>query len=214
VLYDATRQDRDKVTPVAQRLSEMKAGLEAGEKEILGTTIHGHLLNRVKALSPDKFDELASWFPEDEVVLSYRPALDAGYRSLAQASAGQRAAAMLSFLLAQGDEPLLFDQPEDDLDNALVSELVVARIRHDKARRQLIVVTHNANIVVNGDAELVLCMNFAGGNIQNPQAGGLQEAGVRRSICDVMEGGRRAFEQRYRRILKDLDDLERLENRA
>lgn len=126
---------------------------------------------------------------------------------MARASDGQRAAAMLSFLLAYGDEPLVLDQPEDDLDNALVSDLVVAQLRDNKSRRQVIVVTHNPNIVVNGDADLVLCMQFVGGQIADPVCGGLQETIIRQRICDVMEGGREAFKQRYKRILEDLDRM-------
>ena len=189
----------------------MKAGLEARDKAILGTTLHGALEKRLKSLQQEKFDDLAVWFPDDEVTLSYRPAPGKGYQGIAQSSAGQRAAAMLSFLLAQGNEPLLLDQPEDDLDNALVSELVVQRLRQGKTHRQLIVVTHNPNVVVNGDAELVLHMAFRSGSIDVAEAGGLQEPEIRHSICSVMEGGRLAFEQRYRRILEDLDDLDKLD---
>ena len=55
---------------------------------------------------------------------------------------------MLAFLLAHGDEPLVLDQPEDDLDNQIIYSLVVTQMREDKLRRQIIVVTHNPNIVV------------------------------------------------------------------
>jgi ABC-type lipoprotein export system ATPase subunit len=204
-LFNATREDW--ATPVGERLSEMKRDLENCEKEVLRHRVHGAFEKRLKQLKPEDFDRLATWFPDDEVKLEYRPAPGDKHQTLKQASAGQRAAAMLSFLLAQGDEPLLLDQPEDDLDNALVSELVVQRIRKSKLHRQLIVVTHNANVVVNGDAELVLHMGFRSGSIDALQAGGLQEPEIRQSICDVMEGGRKAFEQRYQRILKDLDKV-------
>ena len=113
----------------------------------------------------------------------------------------------MSFVLSHGQEPLLLDQPEDDLDNALISELVVDQIRSNKFRRQIIIVTHNPNIVVNGDAELVLPMVFTGGQIQQNDAGGLQERAVRERICNIMEGGRIAFYQRYKRILEDLDSI-------
>lgn len=207
VLYDATQAD--KATDVGHRLLAMKHGLEDGDRKVLDTDIPARLQQRLKALPPERFDELAGWFPEDEVTLSYRPKPGADHKPLTQASDGQRAAAMLSFLLAQGEQPLLLDQPEDDLDNALVSELVVRQIREGKQARQLIVVTHNPNIVVNGDAELVLRMQFDRGSIQALPSGGLQERQVRESICEVMEGGRPAFEQRYKRILEDLDKLDR-----
>lgn len=64
----------------------------------------------------------------------------------------------------------------------------------------MIVVTHNANIVVNGDAELVVALVARNGETHQECAGCLQERNVRETICAVMEGGREAFEERYRRI--------------
>jgi predicted ATPase len=107
----------------------------------------------------------------------------------------------LAFVLGYGDEPILLDQPEDDLDNTLIYELLVRRLRETKATRQVIVVTHNPNIVVHGDAELVVSLEAAGGQTRIAYKGGLQEQKGRDEICRVMEGGRDAFEKRYRRIM-------------
>ena len=74
----------------------------------------------------------------------------------------------------------------------------------NKTRRQVIVVTHNANIVVNGDAELVLALESRGGQTAYQAQGGLQDDKVRQTICEVMEGGEKAFELRYRRIKEGL----------
>ncbi|MGZ4969265.1 MAG: TrlF family AAA-like ATPase [Methylobacter sp.] len=191
------------------RLLELKQALEEmSEKQhdpmILDTRFRADLVRRIENLPSEAFDELAGWFPEDEVTLEYRPSKNKPYKNINQASAGQKTAAMLSFLLVHGDEPLLLDQPEDDLDNALVSELVVEQLRKNKVRRQLLVVTHNANIVVNADAELVMTMDFDG-QINLASVGGLQETSVRKDICRVMEGGEQAFRQRYKRILEDLE---------
>lgn len=95
---------------------------------------------------------------------------------------------------------MVLDQPEDDLDNHLIYDLIVRQLREKKRHRQLIVVTHNPNIVVNGDAELVLALDVRSGQTRIAQRGGLQEQAVRDEICRVMEGGREAFELRYRRI--------------
>ncbi len=189
---------------VGERLLNMKLDIEGKNKKILRTTLHGALVKRLEALQDESFDELAWWFPEDEVTLEYRPRKNAAYKNINQASAGQKTAAILSFLLVHGDEPLLLDQPEDDLDNALVSELVVEQLRRNKAHRQLLVVTHNANIVVNADADFVMTMDF-NGQINLASEGGLQEIAVRQDICRVMEGGEEAFRQRYKRILEDLE---------
>ncbi len=206
-LWDATKPGGG--SSVGERLQSMREDLESASSRVLETTLHGKLVKRLQELPPEAFDELAWWFPEDEVMLEYRPAPGAGYKSIQQASAGQKTAAMLSFLLAHGEEPLLLDQPEDDLDNALVSQLVVSQLRQNKSRRQLVIITHNANIVVNGDAELVSTMKFAGGQINLGSSGGLQEESIRRDVCEVMEGGEEAFRQRYKRILEDLKELGR-----
>jgi ABC-type lipoprotein export system ATPase subunit/histidinol phosphatase-like PHP family hydrolase len=194
---------------VPERLQEIKQSLEEMNELVLNTKLHGKFTKRLKEMKPEVavtvFDELATWFPEDAVDLHYKRDESSSFQSLQQASAGQKTAAILSFLLAHGSEPLLMDQPEDDLDNALVSELVVTQLRNNKSRRQLIVITHNANIVVNGDAELVMPMEFVGGQIVNNTSGGLQERSVRKKVCEIMEGGEKAFEQRYKRILKDME---------
>lgn len=207
MLWDVSNVDDSQLIP--GKLAELKQSLEEiGQKihpdnTVLNTRLWLDLTRRIESLPSEAFDELATWFPEDQVTLEYRPKPGSAYRSIKQASAGQKTAAMLSFLLVHGKEPLLLDQPEDDLDNALVSELVVGQLRKNKDQRQLIVVTHNANIVVNADAELVMTMDF-NGQITLDSSGGLQEQTVRQAVCRVMEGGEEAFRQRYKRILEDL----------
>lgn len=207
VLWDVI--DVDDPQLISGRLAELKQTLEEmSEKRhdatVLKSRFRAELVRRIEALPNEVFDELACWFPEDEVTLEYRPRKGSAYKNIHLASAGQKTAAMLSFLLVHGDEPLLLDQPEDDLDNALVSDLVVEQLRRNKQHRQLMVVTHNANIVVNADAELVMTMDF-NGQVNLASAGGLQERSVRQDICRVMEGGEEAFRQRYKRILQDLE---------
>ena len=114
---------------------------------------------------------------------------------------------MLAFLLAHGDEPLVLDQPEDDLDNQLIYSLVVRQMRENKLRRQIIAVTHNPNIVVNGDAEMLHVLDFAAGQCQVVQSGSLQGTEMREEVCRVMEGGRDALERRYRRLEAGQSDV-------
>lgn len=113
---------------------------------------------------------------------------------------------MLSLLLAFGGEPLIVDQPEDDLDNAMVMDLVVSQIRANKTHRQLIVVTHNPNVVVNGDAEWVIPMHFHKGQIDVDATGlgAVSELGTRKAICTIMEGGENALRMRYKKILENI----------
>ena len=150
--------------------------------------------------NPELLDKLLAWFPEDGLQVEYSRGDGTDFRPIDQASAGQRAAAMLAFLLAHGEEPLILDQPEDDLDNHLIYDLVVRQIRENKLRRQIIVVTHNPNIVVNGDAEMLHALDFVRGQCVVQQSGSLQEEEMREEVCRVMEGGREAFERRYRRL--------------
>ncbi|MDP3028165.1 MAG: ABC transporter [Deltaproteobacteria bacterium] len=155
----------------------------------------------VAKLQPESLDRLDLWFPEDSLDVQYSTSGDRqSFRPIQEGSPGQKTAALLAFLLSYGEEPLILDQPEDDLDNHLIYDLIVTQLREVKRRRQIIVVTHNANIVVNGDAEFVVALVARGGQTQMECAGSLQEKIVRDTICSVMEGGRKAFEQRYRRI--------------
>ena len=78
-------------------------------------------------------------------------------------------------------------------------------INEKKQSQQIIVVTHNPNIVVNTNSEQVIHMEFAGGEINASHSGALQDFEIRDAICDVMEGGREALESRYYRITKVLE---------
>lgn len=155
----------------------------------------------LRRVPPERVDRLALYLPEDAVTVSYHNYQGNGWQSLAQGSPGQQTAALLAFVLGYGSEPIILDQPEDDLDNTLIYNLLVSRLRETKRKRQVIVVTHNPNIVVHGDAELVLSLKAAAGQSHIACQGGLQERQVRDEICNVMEGGREAFESRYQRIM-------------
>lgn len=191
--------------PTHRRVTGLKIGILEKCNEILGHVLHGKFVTAISRMTDDDADTLLEWFPEDKVNVEFRRLDSDRFQSLERASAGQKTSAILSFLLAHGDEPLLLDQPEDDLDNALIYDLVVQQIRNNKSRRQIIVVTHNANIVVNGDAELVIPMIFDHGQINVACSGGLQDRSVREEICSIMEGGKEAFKQRYKRILQDME---------
>ena len=150
-------------------------------------------------------DHIFCWFPEDGLQVEYSRKGDGkDFQPIGQASAGQRAAAMLAFLLAYGEEPLVLDQPEDDLDNHLIYNLIVTQIRANKQHRQLIIVTHNPNIVVNGDAELIYALEFGKGQCIVKPPGSLQDQAMREEVCLVMEGGDTAFEKRYKRLGKEI----------
>lgn len=162
--------------------------------------VGGHFRNALqrKHEKPEFADHIEAWFPEDDLHIEYQR--EGSWHPISRGSQGQRSAALLAFLLAFGEEPIVLDQPEDDLDNHLIYDLIVRQIRENKLRRQLIIVTHNPNVVVNGDAELVHVMEFGRGQCYVKQSGALQENDLRNEVCRVMEGGHEAFSRRWKRL--------------
>ena len=108
------------------------------------------------------------------------------WRPLEQLSKGQKATAVLLLLLLESDAPLIVDQPEDDLDNRFISEGIVPKIRIGKQRRQFIFATHNANIPVLGDAELITALEATGepGAGVRAQRQPYRHFGIRAGRCD------------------------------
>lgn len=153
--------------------------------------------------SQDQRDEFAFIFPDDFLSIGYKTESDGIFKDITQGSPGQKNAVILSFILSYGTQPLILDQPEDDLDNHLIYDMIVRHLRKIKEKRQIIIVTHNANIVVNGNADLVIPLIAEGGETIINQEGTIQDEQVRDEICRVMEGGRIAFEMRYKRILRE-----------
>jgi DNA repair exonuclease SbcCD ATPase subunit len=116
-----------------------------------------------------------------------------------QASPGQRATAMLALALSSGTEPLIIDQPEDDLDNRYIYEEVVKVLGRVCGQRQVIVATHNANIPVLGDAEMILALDAAADRSSVLAAGGLENPVVAHQVRHILEGGDEAFRARQAR---------------
>jgi len=127
------------------------------------------------------------------------------WQKLEQLSTGQKATAVLLLLLLESDAPLLVDQPEDDLDNRFIFEEIVPRMREEKRRRQFLFSTHNANIPVLGDAELILGLSALGeategrARIAPEHVGSIDAQPVRELVEELLEGGQEAFERRRRK---------------
>lgn len=122
----------------------------------------------------------------------------ATWRTLEELSTGQKATAVLLLLLLESDVPLIVDQPEDDLDNRFITDGVVPIMRREKRRRQFIFSTHNANIPVLGDAELIVGMTATGdaAAIEMEHRGAIDASEVCSLVGEILEGGRTAFETR------------------
>lgn len=137
-------------------------------------------------------------------------------------SPGKKALVLLKLLIDLADSkcPILIDQPEDDLDNRSVFNDLIPFIKRKKKDRQIIIVTHNANVVLGADAEEIIVANQQGSNVPNKryrfeyrsgaiennqplfaadgevELGILNSQGIQQHICDILEGGERAFELR------------------
>jgi ABC-type Mn2+/Zn2+ transport system ATPase subunit len=115
-------------------------------------------------------------------------------------SPGQRSSAMLPLIALAETDPLIIDQPEDNLDNAMVGDTLTRILADLKERRQIIVSTHNPNIVVGGDAEQVVVLDAPGVHTaQVEHTGSIDDAGVIDAVLTIMEGGREAFDARRKR---------------
>ena len=197
----ATDEDRlERIDRLKIKLIHIaNAGQDAGEE--MPVSIRAPFINHLANRTTEDKARLLAWFPPDLLKLRYRKTPGGSFNDLEKGSPGQVAAAVLAFLLAYGDEPILLDQPEDDLDNRLIYDLIVKEIQTNKLRRQLLIVTHNPNILVNGNADLVIPIEEQSGLASIPITGSLQDPEVRKTVCDIMEGGRQALERRFRRIV-------------
>jgi len=125
---------------------------------------------------------------------------DEHWQPLDALSTGQKATAILLLLLLESDAPLVVDQPEDDLDNRFIAEGIVPRMREEKRMRQFVFSTHNANIPVLGDAELIVGLSATGdqSEVASGHLGSIDMKSVRDLVEELLEGGHDAFEQRRR----------------
>lgn len=123
---------------------------------------------------------------------------EARFQPIDGLSTGQQCTAVLHLLLLDNEDPLILDQPEDNLDNAFIAERIVTELRNAKLTRQFIFATHNANIPVFGDAEWigVLSVEENKGRILPQQQGAIDLPEIQHLAADILEGGEVAFNQR------------------
>lgn len=125
------------------------------------------------------------------------PVLKYKGRDLNRISVGQKGTVYLKMMLATEafSKPIIFDQPEDDLDNEFIMDELIDLFKSLKKYRQVIIVTHNANLVVNADAEQIIIAKNDKGRLSY-FAGSLENEGINANICKILEGGKSAFEKR------------------
>ncbi len=139
--------------------------------------------------------------------LDYNYQLMQGKKKLQQLSPGERGALLLIFylLLDKDNKPLIIDQPEDNLDNHSVANILVPFIRKAKANRQIILVTHNPNLAVVSDAEQVIYVNIDKENEYDfeYQSGSIENRIINEKIVQVLEGAMPAFNKRKRKYYEE-----------
>lgn len=149
----------------------------------------------------------AHWlFGTDHITVRYEIAYDGV--DIRKLSPGTRGIVLLLLYLAlddADDRPLIIDQPEENLDPKSVFDELVGLFVAAKAKRQVIIVTHNANLVINTDADQIIVAEAgphqAGGLPPiSYVGGGLENAAIRKAVCDILEGGEAAFRERARRL--------------
>jgi len=224
--FTGTRISKDKIDNICQKISESESPLESwksalDELKILAeykiledkpielpetplltdTGLNSTNIQRiVEMFSPDNWLAMVTQEIEFEPKFFYSTGNEMqDVIPFSEASAGQQATALLSVLLNQEGSPLLIDQPEDDIDNRAIND-IIQNIWQAKNKRQLIFTSHNANLVVNGDAELVVCCDYKESSQQTQGAikyeGAIDNPEIKREITLIMEGGEKAFKLR------------------
>ena len=120
-------------------------------------------------------------------------------REFRQLSLGQQQSVLLALMLsAETNTPLIIDQPEDNLDGEFIYKSVVPVLRRAKERRQVIIVTHNANIAVLGDAEQIVVLRGSNERALISSRGSIDDPATQEAACAILEGSKEAFQRRAR----------------
>lgn len=167
--------------------------------------------------SSEWWQQVASWiYSTDHIQMRYSITYDGV--AIEHLSPGTRGIVLLLLYLVidkHDTRPLIIDQPEENLDPKSVFDELVPHFREARRRRQVIIVTHNANLVVNTDADQVIVasaernhgiglptVSYLSGSLENPS--------IRKAVCDILEGGERAFLDRERRYRLHWENIHRL----
>lgn len=190
---DEVASDLAKTFPPAKLIDIVESGNGQLFADVLGRDIGQ--MNRVVAYLSDHSElyELEAIPPAMRLDITMYD--DGQPKSVESLSVGQKATALLPLVLRPLPYPLLFDQPEDDLDNHFIIESLVEEIRELKLKRQLIFVTHNANIPVLGEADKIIVMSMENPTKANSPTGGSVDE-RKEDVLKLLEGGANAFKRR------------------
>lgn len=187
-----SKQKSEKLIKKYKSGYEIVKAVEGSDDEfndILTPTETFSLRERIEEYYHDFF----TFQPDDRLNIKYKS--HEAFKEFEHLSIGQRAAALLGIILSEGCDPLIIDQPEDDIDNNTLYEGIIHLLHEQKNSRQFILATHNSNIVVLGDSEnVIICHSdkdeFKGTN------NSIDTLSVQHEIINIMEGGKDAFEKR------------------
>ncbi|MEU4239673.1 TrlF family AAA-like ATPase [Actinoplanes sp. NPDC026619] len=156
---------------------------------------------KLRTLTPAQLRSIEQCATPDLIIIEINlgNAEQSRWLDVRQVSPGQKATAMLSLALVTGTNPLIIDQPEDDLDNRYIYDQVVRQLTEVANRRQVIVATHNPNIPILGDAEMILALDATIDRSRIVACGAIDEPDVADAARQILEGGDRAFRDRARR---------------
>jgi len=200
--------------------AELKAAWERGSASDVRTAMANFISTYSKGLfahapyAPTEQVKFRAWskqfadwlFSTDHITVRYEIAYDS--IDIRKLSPGTRGIVLLLLYLAlddADDRPLIIDQPEENLDPKSVFDELVPLFIAAKSRRQVIMVTHNANLVINTDADQIIVASAGPHDDGGLPAityisGGLEDAEIRKTVCDILEGGANAFKERARRL--------------
>ena len=193
----------------AQVAAEMKRFRETYQRDLLQ---HAPVQRTDAAQFRAWLKRFARWlYGTDHVSVHYSVEYDG--IDIRKLSPGTRGIVLLLLYLALDDadeRPLIIDQPEENLDPKSIYEELVGLFLKAKGKRQVIMVTHNANLVINTDADQIIVASVGphpadGLPPISYQSGGLEDVGIRKLVCDILEGGEHAFRERARRLRVRLD---------
>lgn len=209
---------RGSLVAIAQKI--LKPAWEAGSAEDIKNAMKNFLslhhpdLLKHAPYGPQQQNEFRVWakdmaqwlFSTDHITVRYEIAYDG--IEIQKLSPGTRGIVLLLLYLAlddADDRPLIIDQPEENLDPKSVFDELVSLFIAAKTKRQVIMVTHNANLVINTDADQIIIAtagNHQPGGLPSIsyQSGGLENATIREAVCEILEGGEKAFRERARRL--------------
>lgn len=205
---------------IAVATEALKPVWETGSAADIQTTMTAFMAKYLRDLlshapyAPTQQVEFRAWskrfahwlFGTDHITVRYEISYDGV--DIRKLSPGTRGVVLLLLYLAlddSDDRPLIIDQPEENLDPKSVFDELVSLFVAAKAKRQVIIVTHNANLVINTDADQIIVATagphpLGGLPSISYVAGGLENTAIRKAVCDILEGGEAAFQERARRL--------------